>query len=302
MKKFAIIILALILAVVILSPVMSDTAVSPKTETIGVLVNFFPEIKPFLEKFGEKAEMTRVNHVNFYRVKEGNKNVIVFMPGADESAAAAGLQLAIDRFGLDKVIVGGLCGAVSPDLTVGDVVIPERWANHTYAYLAPENRNFAPFFKPLDKFPAPYGDMYHDMKELPLDLTPSDNEKRMMWFDVDKGLLETARNLKDVDLIEIGGKKPGVKVGGNGVSGAWFVDNYKYRMHLYKYFNAEIVDMESQSLCQTALTNGKPILVVRAVSDYAGSKSGERNVVRNNIFDVADNSSRAIWEIIKSLP
>jgi len=272
-------------------------------ERIGINCNFYPEIRPFLSRISkDKVNVKRLNGIEFFSAKMKDKEIIIFMGGSDQASASANLQKAIDEFKLTKIIVSGICGSISPDIHLGDVVIPERWANHTYAYLAPKNKNFAPFFKPDSNFPVPYGFMYHDKKELNRMVEEGDVVKEMMWFPVDKEMMEVAKKIKSrVKLKQIGKEKPQLLIGGNGASGSWFVDNYEYRLHLYKYFKAEVVDIESQALCQVAMMNDIPILVVRCVSDHAGSSKGKQNEVFSNFSTAAGNSSEVVWKIIEEL-
>ncbi|MCD4786041.1 MAG: 5'-methylthioadenosine/S-adenosylhomocysteine nucleosidase [Candidatus Eremiobacteraeota bacterium] len=272
-------------------------------ERIGINCNFYPEIKPFLSRIDpDKISIKYFNGLEFYSAKIKGKEIVIFMGGADQAAASANLQKAIDEFKLTKIIVSGICGSISPDVHIGDVVIPERWANHTYAYLSPKNKNFAPFFKPEAGFSVPYGFMYHDRKELNLMVGYGDIVKEMMWFPVDGELMKVAGKIKSrVKLKKIDTEKPRLLIGGNGVSGSWFVDNYEYRLHLRKYFKAEVVDIESQALCQVAMMNRIPILVVRCVSDYAGNEKGEHNKALKNLFIAAGNSTEVVWKIIEEL-
>jgi len=299
MKKFYFIFLLLvILFTITINPVLAE-------ERIGVVTNFFPEIKPFLNMIEpEKLDVKVINGVEFFQVVAHGKKLVIFMGGADQAAASASLQKAIDEFKLTKIIVCGVGGGISKGARIGDVIIPGQWANHTYGYLSPKNKNFAPFFKPEKKFPEPYGFMYHDKKELNLQSKKGDIVKEIMWFPIDRKLLKEAGKIKMESisgLKKLEGNTPRLIVGGNGVSGSWFVDNYEYRLHLDKYFKADIVDIESQALCQVAMMNRIPILVVRSVSDYAGNEKDEQNKVWDNLTGAAHNSSEVVWQIIKNL-
>jgi adenosylhomocysteine nucleosidase len=270
-------------------------------ERIGVVTNFYPEIKPFLSRLeGLPVQVTKMAGIEFFQAKIDGKTIILFMGGADEAAASASLQKAIDEFKLTKIIVCGVAGGISPKVHIGDIVIPSQWANHTFGYLANKKKTFASFFKPLEDFPEPYGLMYHDVKEINLDVSAGDSVGRTMWFPVDQEMLNLSKKLgKLPGLKKLAGNDPDFVIGGNGASGTWFVDNWEYRQHLMKYFKADIVDVESQALCQVALRNKIPIIVIRSISDYAGNEEDAHNTVRENLFGAAFNSSEAVWEFIK---
>ncbi|MCE1247408.1 MAG: 5'-methylthioadenosine/S-adenosylhomocysteine nucleosidase [Firmicutes bacterium] len=270
-------------------------------ERIGVVTNFYPEIKPFLKRLeGHPVQVKKAAGIEFFETSIDGKTIVVFMGGSDEAAASSALQKAIDEFKLTRIIVSGVAGGVSDRVHIGDVVIPAQWANHTFGYLANKKHTYASFFKPMEDFSEPFGFMYHDAKEINMEVKAGDAVGRMVWFPTDRGMLDLSAKLgKLPNLKNLAGNQTEFVIGGNGASGTWFVDNWEYRQHLMKYFNADIVDVESQALCQVALMNNKPIIVIRAVSDFAGNPEDKHNTVRDNLFGAAFNSSEAVWEFIK---
>jgi adenosylhomocysteine nucleosidase len=89
-----------------------------------------------------------------------------------------------------------------------------------------------------------------------------------------------------------------VEAGGTGVSGPVFLDNAAYREWLFRTWQARCVDMESTALAHVAYSNGRPLLVVRGLSDLAGGQHGKNPIDQNelSVSEIAAHVLRAIVE------
>jgi adenosylhomocysteine nucleosidase len=138
-------------------------------------------------------------------------------------------------------------------------------------------------------------------------LSGQEREKRR-WFPVDAQLLEIARNVassvvlkKCVSDHKCLPQRPKIVIGGNGVSGAVFVDNAKYREYVYKAFAANVLDQESAAVAHVAYINKTPFIAFRSLSDLAGGGRGENEMA--TFFQLAsDNSALFVRQFLKALP
>jgi adenosylhomocysteine nucleosidase len=133
---------------------------------------------------------------------------------------------------------------------------------------------------------------------------------QQFWFNVDQSLLDAARQtigrvtLQDTGIDPTTGQpvtlnpKPQIKIGTAGVSASTFVDNAEYRADVQRIFNADILDMETAAFAHVAVSNRKPFLAIRSVSDLAGGDEG-LNVILTFIGLAASNSTRVTCELLK---
>ena len=112
-----------------------------------------------------------------------------------------------------------------------------------------------------------------------------DEAESRFWFPVDAEMLETARDVAaDLSLSECASEgdclqeTPQIVVGGNGVSGAAFVDNAELREWAFDTFDARVLDMESAAVAHVAWANDVPFIAFRSLSDLAGGGEGENEM------------------------
>ncbi|XAR52298.1 Adenosylhomocysteine nucleosidase [Bertholletia excelsa] len=96
-------------------------------------------------------------------------------------------------------------------------------------------------------------------------------------------------------------QKPKLVVGLRGSTANSFVDNAAYRDFLSETFNVSSMDMESSAIVMTSLSNGFPLIVIRGLSDGAGSDSGQNGI---GIFGslAALNAAKAVIQFVKLIP
>jgi adenosylhomocysteine nucleosidase len=233
------------------------------------------------------------------------KPVVLFLSGMSMVNAAMTTQRALDRFNIRRIVFSGIAGGVDPDLDVGDVVVADRWSSYLENVMA--RRTAAGGYAPPADEPLslpPFGMMYP--KPVEVARQPGVFERKI-WFMADPQLIAVARNaaagltLKrcNADLCLL--RTPRVVVGGAGVSGQSFVDNAEFRTYVHKTFDAEVLDMESAAVAQTAYVNDTPFIVFRSLSDLAGGDPGA-NQARVFFKLASDNSAAVVRAFLRALP
>lgn len=272
---------------------------------IAVVSAFPPEIS-ILKGALEEAETRSVNGVEFALGRLEGRDVVLFLSGISVVNAAMTVQLALDRFDVERIVFSGIAGGVDPSLNIGDVVIADRWGQYLELLLAREVEGGwgkPPFFE----YPfANFGMMF------PRSVTvrrPGGGEpETRFWFPVDESLLAAARAASSNAALERCApddtclrEPPRVVVGGPGVSGSAFVDNAAFREYVFETFGARVLDMESAAVAHVAYANGVPFLAVRSLSDLAGGGPGENEI---GVFFglAADNAAAVVRALLRALP
>ncbi len=210
--------------------------------------------------------------------------VVLAASGMGMSNAAATTQYVIDRYNPRGIIFTGICGAVDPQLHIGDIVVPTRWITHDYGYWG--KKGFE-----TDSIPVGRTDTVgFELKlELPVDTTLY-------------RLLTEAADRIDFRFDKVGRRLPEVHIGGVGVSGDAFIDSKEKRLQLERDFGAQIVDMESAAVVQTGHANGIPVVVIRSCSDLAGGSGSETagEQLRESLETAAHNSALVVREFLEN--
>lgn len=181
--------------------------------------------------------------------------VVLAEGGIGKVAGALVTALLLERYGCRALVLSGVAGGLDPALGIGDVVVAERLIQHDYgAVTRGRIKNFRPGVAPLG-----------EAREI-----------------VDYRLGEALRGalgealsgyvLPALPAGVAGGRQPSLGFG-TVLTGDQFVNCEDTRGDLFDRFSAQAVDMESAALAQVAERYGAPWIVVRALSDLAGSES-----------------------------
>jgi len=231
------------------------------------------------------------------------KPVLLFLSGISMVNAAMTTQLALDHFAVDRIVFSGIAGGVDPDLTIGDVVVPEQWSEYLEAVFAREKDGTYELPAHADKSSIHFGMIFPQ----PVKIINGDATEKRNWFPVDPALLAIARTvasgtvLQDCVAQSCLDRQPKIVVGGNGVSGQAFVDNKAFREYARSAFAAEVLDMESAAVAHVAYVNGKPFIAFRSLSDLAGGGEGENEI--GTFFQLAsDNAAKVVRAFLRALP
>lgn len=274
------------------------------TSRIAVISAFAPEWIALQETL-EGREDHVVNGTTFATGTLSGKPVVLFLSGVSMVNAAMTTQLALDRFSIERIVFSGIAGGVDPEHNIGDVIVPEQWAQYLETAFAREtDGTFAPPGFMSSEYPN-FGMMFPQ----PVDIAREGQEpEKKFWFAVDPQMLETARAVAESIALEdcvpdsaCLSNPPKVSVGGNGVSGPAFVDNAEFREYAFSAFEADVLDMESAAVAHVAYANKVPFIAFRSLSDLAGGGEGENEM--GTFFGLAsDNSAAVVSAFLKALP
>jgi len=179
-----------------------------------------------------------------------SREVVVTAAGIGKVNAAMVATLAFDHFQPRVAIFTGVAGAVDDSLSIGDVVVAEHVLHHDTGILEPEGfrvyqSGHVPFLNPTEE----------------LGYRPSDD------------LLDRVhRRLAHIGLSPVLGEQPDV-VFGTVATGDQFLESETERRRLYATLGAQAAEMEGAAVAQVARHFGVDHLVIRAMSDLAGSDS-----------------------------
>ncbi len=265
---------------------------------IAVVSAYPPEWAAFVSEL-ENSETTLIAGQTFHTGTLGGKDVVLFLSGISMVNAAMSVQRAIDHFNLEGIVFSGIAGGVNPDLGIGTVVVAEQWGKYLLSVYAREiEQDFSTPDIPLFEYPFPgYGMMYPIKTDVVT--ADSDEPEYRFWFPVDEGYLDAARTVAENitltacdDTNNCVSQRPAVLIGGNGVSGAAFVDNADFRIHVFETFEAQVLDMESAAVAHVAYANDLPFIAFRSLSDLAGGNDAENELP--TFFRLATQNSSAV--------
>ncbi|MBM3646466.1 MAG: 5'-methylthioadenosine/S-adenosylhomocysteine nucleosidase [Alphaproteobacteria bacterium] len=271
------------------------------TPRIAVISAYEPEWRVLKSSVAE-AKSHHANGVEFVTGKLSGRNVVLFLSGIGMVNAAMTSQLAFARFDLSGVVFSGIAGGVDPGLRIGDVVVAGKWGQYLEAVFAREvDGRFQP--PPWAQTPfANFGMMF------PIDVwvrsTRGGTEKRF-WFEADAGMLAAAGRIGAVALKRCTAARDCLSheqrlvIGGNGVSGAAFVDNAAFRQYVFTTFEARVLDMESAAVATVAYANAAPFIAFRSLSDLAGGGAGV-NEMHTFLQVASDNSAAVVQRFLES--
>ena len=275
---------------------------TPRTAVVSA---FAPEMA-ILRSGVEEAAVHSVNGVEFVAGALEGRDVVLFLSGISVVNAAMTVQLALDRFHIDRILFSGIAGGVDPGLDIGDVVIADRWGQYLELLLARESGDGwskPPFFE----YPfANFGMMFP--RSVTVLRAGLEAPETRFWFPVDETLLDQARLATgDVRLERCTAENaclehaPQVVVGGPGVSGGAFVDNAAFRTWTFETFGARVLDMESAAVAHVAWANDVPFIAVRSLSDLAGG-SGQENQLEVFFRLAAGNAAAVVRALLRAMP
>ena len=286
----------------------NDTEDFDQAPRIAIISAFDAE----LEAFKSQATIQKtivLNGRTVYIGTLGGHKVVMTLSGVSMVNAAMTTQAILDHFRIKKIVFSGIAGGVNPNLHIGDVVIPNQWAEYQENFFARETAPgvFTPpsWFQPI--LPN-YGMMFPNTVSMTTVNDPPDEETEYLWFLADPDMVAVAQQVAgDVILDQCTpnnvclSEPPIVKVNGNGVSGPTFVDNAEYREYAWETWSADALDMESAAVAHVATVNGVPFIIFRSLSDLAGGGPGENEI---GIFFAlaANNSAKVMTAFLHALP
>lgn len=289
-----------------------------------VVMTAFPPEYAALEGAVADPVPHSVNGVTFLTGTMAGRPVLLMQSGVSMVNAAMNTQLVLDRFAVKRIVFSGIAGGVDPALSVGDVIVPERWGQYLEVSFArrkgkgwgtPERRN--------PDAPRNWGMMFPRGVRVGNAAEPP---RQHLYFDADPALLSLARAVAsrvtlqrcvtaaaamsavvrgptvpkgpaDACLAHV----PKIVIGGTGVSASVFADNAAFRIYLHDAWKARVLDMESAAVAQVAYANQTPAIVFRSLSDLAGGDEGA-NQMRTFMQLASVNSAEVVRAFVAALP
>jgi adenosylhomocysteine nucleosidase len=207
------------------------------------------------------------------------RRVVVAATGVGKVNAAMATALVIERFSPAAVLFTGVAGALDPELQPGDVVIGEAVVQHDLVNHTDEGAVSRSVRNPLNGTANP------------IVLEPS------------PGLLALARRTAPRVERELagpdGGSRPPRLRFGTIATGDSFVGCRAKKDELRGHLGADAVEMEGAAVAQVCHQLGVPFLVVRGISDRAGT--GAREEARRNLGLAARNAAETALAVARDL-
>ena len=174
----------------------------------------------------------------------GKYKIILSESGVGKVASATTTQFIIDKYKPKYIINIGIAGSLSSDLKAGDTVVGEKMVQHDFDVTA---------------FGNPKG--YIDNGVEPDKPTIFYSDKKL----VDKFLANNSLKLGTIATGDI------------------FVTDKKLKNDIKKEFGANVIDMESAAIAQTAQKNNIPFIIIKTISDGLDGTTDEYKQNKQNI-------------------
>jgi adenosylhomocysteine nucleosidase len=183
--------------------------------------------------------------------------VAMIESGIGKVAAAMTATLLLDGLKCRAIVMSGVAGGIDPSLAIGDLVVAQKLVQHDYGRLQADG--VTPFRPGVPPFGPGRTDFGYDM--------PDDLVARIHTA-LDGFQLPSLPE----ELVGAGARAPVIKIG-TIVSGDQFINDEGARVRLQSVFGAHAVEMEGAAVAQVAEAFGVPAIVIRSLSDLAGSDS-----------------------------
>ncbi|TGD86538.1 5'-methylthioadenosine/adenosylhomocysteine nucleosidase [Mycolicibacterium sp. CH28] len=223
--------------------------------TIG-LISAIPQELAHLQTLIRDPQQLRIAHADFLAGTLDGHDIVLVGSGMGKVNSALVSTVLAERFACSSIVFSGVAGGVDPALAVGDVVVADRIIQHDAGViedhgLVAYQAGHVPFINPTDRF----------------------------GLDVDADLLaRVEERLGGFALPALSAPAGGVGrapriVYGTVLSGDQFLNSDTTRARLHRDFGGLAVEMEGGAVAQVANAFGVQWLVIRALSDLAGSDS-----------------------------
>jgi adenosylhomocysteine nucleosidase len=277
-----------------------------KNKWTAIVAAYAPEIKAIDHAFEqlEDAQIHQTLTIKGVKYQLGTykgEPVVIFTTGISVPNAAMTMQMALDYFPIERVVMMGIAGAVDPEFQPGDIAVPQRWYFHDESvYVNADPKNPGQYILPdyyenalkhykQRRAEDPHSPAYENYgyihpEEMAVIKQGWEQPRQMPYFTATPELITlTKKAVAAVSPIKMPSGKPiNIKIGGNGVTGSVFLDNADYRLWLQRVFNAQVTEMESAAVGQVCFVNDIDWVIIRSISDLAGGQHG-KNV--ENVFD-----------------
>jgi adenosylhomocysteine nucleosidase len=239
--------------------------------TIGVICAI-PQEWAYLRSVLSGAEREQIAQTTFDAGELGAHRVVLAATGMGKVNTGLVATLLADRFHCHTIIFTGVAGGLDSRLHIGDIVIADRVVQHDFGViederLTPYQPGHVPFINPTERFGYP----------------------------AEPELIDRVK--RRLEGFALPGLPPAA--GGTGAPPRIAYGTILTGARLHADFGALAIEMEGGALAQVCEAFGIPWLVIRALSDLAGTDSG----VDFNIFveQVAISSARVLLHLLPTL-
>lgn len=201
---------------------------------VGIICAMELELQGLLDIIETESTMEKSGTI-FHKGKIQNTDVVIVQCGIGKVSAAICTQMLIDFYNPSVIINSGVAGALSADVTVGDVVIGTAAVQHDFDCTA---------------FGDPKGTLELLGKRM-IEL-PADEE-------ISEKLYEAAKSLGGTRAFR-----------GVVATGDKFVSDSEERLAIGEEFSALACEMEGGAMAQVCVRAGVPFAILRSISDDIG--------------------------------
>ena len=207
----------------------------------------------------EKEEI--IAKMNFSKGQINDKLVILGKCGQGKVNAACCTQLMIDRFNVNYIINVGIGGALSPELSIGQIVISE------------------------------------DAIQYDMDGTGEGCQRGEI---PDMGKINFIADAKMIKLSEEAAIKFNIpyKVG-RVLSADLFLDDSDKKEQIVEEFQGILCEMEGAAIGHVCYLNSIPYVIIRSVSDTASNHANDQAMF--NMNNVVSNSTKIVENLVNNL-
>lgn len=227
---------------------------------IGIIGAIKKEIIFLLKKI-EKCTIKEIGNQKFYNGYLHGIHIIILKSGIGKVSASMITTLLISCCNPDIIINIGSAGSISSLLQIKDIIIPNKTS-------------------------------YYDVDVSIFNYSIGQIPKYPKFFFIDSELLAIAKKC----MYKLNYKfKSGLVLTGDS-----FVHKKNTLLSIIKHFpRAVAIDMESTAIAQVCYNFKKPILIIRAISDYS-NKSASFNF-KKNIEQASYHATIIVEEILKNM-
>ncbi|MDW0110716.1 5'-methylthioadenosine/adenosylhomocysteine nucleosidase [Sporosarcina aquimarina] len=259
----------LTMVILAISALAGCSASEPKAEAndeptekrvIGIIGAMLEEVEILRDKMEIEKTETAAG-MEFYKGTLDGENIVLVQSGVGKVNAAACTQVLVDHFKVDYLINSGVAGGLSPDVTIGDIVISTDAVQHDVDITA-------------------FGEKPGVISRMDTSVFEADDKLI--------GLAQASAEGLDSDIHVVQGRI---------ASGDQFIASPEKKDWITETFSPAAVEMESAAIAHVAHLNSVPFVIIRSISDDA---SGEAEMKYDDfIKKAAENASRMIEEMIK---
>lgn len=196
----------------------------------GIIAAMEQELQVLVEHLQEKKEEVVLGKT-YFSGRLGQYEVVLVQSGIGKVMSAMSVAVLADRFGVDVLVNTGSAGAVAEGLAIGDVVVADKLVYHDVDVTA-------------------FGYAYGQMSGQPL------------YFESGPDLLASFERV-------LSQSAQAYKVGLITTSDSFIASEERIAEIKAQFPAVLAVEMEGAAIAQAAHSVGKPVIVVRAMSDTA---------------------------------